>query len=187
MAAKLLLRLTGRFAARTIQVLFAIFVVFLHPQIQWLIRQVLNSAFVQHYLKPAFRRFSQYIYEPFFDFLGRLSPYWAAFSIALPLLILEPAKFGATILITQRPKTGILLWLGLQGLSFILIDRTWIAVRPQCRKIRLASLIHAWIWLNVAYGKHWIKSSSVYRMLMIWRRRARRSLNVSPDGPYGRA
>ena len=49
---------------------------------------------------------------------------------------------------------GILLWLFLQAISFVLIDKTWVAVRPQSRKIWLVSRLHAFVWLNVAYGKH---------------------------------
>jgi hypothetical protein len=34
------------------------------------------------------------------------------------------------------------------------------------------------IWLNVAYGKHWIKTSSVYQTLLRWKEQARRQLRV---------
>ncbi len=81
-------------------------------------------------------------------------------------------------MITQRPRMGILLWLLLQGVSFILIDKTWVAVRPQSRKIWLVSRIHAWLWLNVERGKYWIKTSSIYKTLVRWKETARRRLRL---------
>jgi hypothetical protein len=67
------------------------------------------------------------------------------------------------------------LWLALQVIGFVLIDRTWAAVRPQSRKIRLVARVHAWGWLNVAYGKYWLRNSAIYRAAMFWRRRPRRA------------
>jgi hypothetical protein len=167
-------RLAARLARHTIQVLFAIFVVILHPQAKWLFGLIARSALARDYIKPSLRTFVTNVYEPYFAYLGRLSPYWATFSIAVPLTILEPAKFYATILIAERPKTGVVLWLALQGLSLILIDRTWTAVRPQSRKIWFVSRIHAWGWLNAEYGKFWIRNSPVYRMVLRWKTQTRR-------------
>jgi hypothetical protein len=172
-AAALPFKLLGRTIARAIQVLFALFVVVLHPQIKWLIATVGRSSLVQNYLKPAMRGVIENVYEPYFAYLRELPPVWATFSIALPLAVLEPAKFVATIMIAARPKMGVLLWLFLQGVSFVLIDRTWVAVRPQARKIWLVSRLHALLWLNVAYGKHWIKTSAFYQTIVRWKQEAR--------------
>ncbi len=172
---KLPFQVAARVAAHLVQILFAIFVLVLHPQVKWLINLISDSAIVQNYVKPSLRTVDVHIYQPYFQFLSRLHPYWATFSIALPLAILEPAKFTATILIAERPKTGILLWLALQGLSLILIDRTWLAVRPQSRKIRPVARLHAWIWLNATYGKYWIRQSLLYRAAMRWKKQARRT------------
>jgi hypothetical protein len=166
-------------AARVLQVIFAIFFVVLHPQVKWLVRSAVRSPFVQNYVKPVFQRFAVGVYEPYFAFLGRLSPYWATFSIALPLAILEPAKLYATILIAEHPKAGITLWLLFQGLSFVLIDRTWTAVRPQSRKIWAVARLHAWGWLMVAHGKYWIRSSSVYQSAVEWKDRLKRRLRIA--------
>ncbi len=173
----LLLRLpfevTGRAIARIVQVFLALFVVILHPQIKWLIGLTTQSALVRNVIEPAFRGLVGAIYEPYFAYLKELPPFWATFSIALPLAVLEPAKMYATILIAQRPKTGILLWLFLQAISFVLIDKTWVAVRPQSRKIWLVSRLHAFVWLNVSYGKHWIETSAFYQTLVRWKDEAR--------------
>ncbi len=177
-AARLPFRLIGQAIVRTIQVLFALFVVVLHPQIKWLAGVIANSSLVQNYIKPSLHSFTINVYEPYFAHLRGLAPFWATLSIAVPLAVLEPAKFGATIMIAQRPKMGILLWLFLQGVSFILIDKTWLAVRPQSRKIWLVSRIHAWIWLNVEHGKHWIKTSPIYKSLVRWKETARRRLRL---------
>lgn len=174
--ATLPLKIVSRLLLHAVQILFALFVAVLHPQIKWLSRRIARSFLVQKYLKPSLRILIIYIYEPYFAFLGRLPPLWATFSIALPLAILEPAKLAATILIAERPKTGIVLWLAFQGLSLILIDRTWTAVRRQSRKIRLVARVHAWIWLNAEYGKYWIRSSPAYRTFMQWAKQARRAL-----------
>ena len=176
--ARLPFRLIGQAIIRTIQVLFALFVVVLHPQIKWLASVIANSSLVQNYVKPSLHSFTVNVYEPYFAHLRGLAPFWATLSIAVPLAVLEPAKFGATIMIAQRPKMGILLWLFLQGVSFILIDKTWLAVRPQSRKIWLVSRIHAWIWLNVEHGKHWIKTSPIYKSLVRWKETARRRLRL---------
>jgi len=172
------LKLLGRGLVHLIQILFAIFFLVLHPQLKWLASSIADSIVVQRYLKPSLQGFIDHVYEPYFAFLGRLPPYWAAFSIGLPLTVLEPAKFVATILIAERPRLGITLWLVFQGLSFILIDRTWKAVRPQARKIWLVSRIHAWIWLNVAYGKYWLRSSAPYRAVQMLRKQARRRVKA---------
>ncbi len=172
------LKLLGRGLVHLIQILFALFFLVLHPQLKWLASWIAESAFVRHYLKPSLQSFIDHVYEPYFAFLSKLPPYWAAFSIGLPLTVLEPAKFVATILIAERPRVGITLWLLFQGLSFILIDRTWKAVRPQARKIWLVSRIHAWIWLNVAYGKYWIRSSAPYRAIQMLRKQARRRVKA---------
>ena len=138
-----------------------------------------SSSLVRNYIKPSLQTLAAAVYDPYFAYLRELPPYWATVSIALPLAVLEPAKFGATILIATRPRMGILIWLALQGVSFVLIDKTWAAVRPQSRKVWLVSRLHAWAWLNVAYGKHWIRTSSIYRTLLRWKERARRLLRVT--------
>ena len=176
--ARLPFKLIGRVIVRTIQVLFALFVVILHPQIKWLARVIAQSGLVQNYIKPSLQTLITNVYDPYFAHLRELPPYWATFSIALPLAVLEPAKFVATIMIAQHPRTGALLWLFLQGVSFVLIDKTWVAVRPKARKIWLVSRIHAWIWLNVEHGKYWIKTSSIYKALLRWKETARRRLRL---------
>jgi hypothetical protein len=176
--ARLPFKLIGRVIARTVQVVFALFVVVLHPSFKWLAGLVAQSSLVQNYIKPSLQTFITNVYEPYFAHLRELPPYWATFSIALPLAVLEPAKFLATIMIAGRPRMGILLWLFLQGVSFVLIDKTWVAVRRQSRKIWLVSRIHAWIWLNVEHGKYWIKTSSIYRTVMRWKETARRQVRV---------
>ncbi|MGA7324725.1 MAG: hypothetical protein WBX25_09640 [Rhodomicrobium sp.] len=172
------LRLLCRGLVHLIQILFALFFLVLHPQLKWLARSIAESTLVQRYLKPSLQGFIDHVYEPYFEFLRRLPPYWAAFSIGLPLTVLEPAKFVATILIAERPKLGIMLWLAFQGLSFILIDRTWKAVRSQARKVWLVARIHAWIWLNVSYGKYWMKTSAPYRAVQRLRKQARRMVKA---------
>jgi hypothetical protein len=176
--ARLPFKLIGRVIARTVQVLFALFVVVLHPQFKWLAGIIAHSSLVQNYIKPSLQGLITHVYEPYFVYLKELPPYWATFSIAVPLAVLEPAKFVATIMIAERPRMGVLLWLLLQGVSFVLIDKTWMAVRPQSRKIRLVARIHAWIWLNVEYGKHWIRTSSIYKMVLRWKETARRQVRV---------
>jgi hypothetical protein len=158
---------------RTAQILFSIFVVILHPGFKWLVKLLTRSRFVRDYIRPAVQKFALHYYEPYFAYLRRLPPYWATFSIALPLAALEPAKLYATILIAERPKAGILLWLFLQGLSLVLIDKTWIAVRPQSRKIWLVSRLHALGWLHVSYGKYWIQRSIFYQTIIRWQQRVR--------------
>jgi hypothetical protein len=165
--------LVGRLLARVAQVILAIFVVVLHPQVKYLINLITKSAIVKRYVEPLFKSLLERFYEPYFAYLKSLPPFWATFSIALPLAILEPAKLYATILIAERPRIGIALWLFLQALSFVLIDKTWTAVRPQSRKIWLVSLIHAWIWLNVSYGKHWMRSSYLFQTAVRWKEQAR--------------
>ncbi len=177
-AAILPFKLIGRVIVRTIQVVFALFVVVLHPQIKWLIGLIAQSSLVQNHIKPNLQTLYVTVYEPYFAYLRALPPYWATVSIAVPLAVLEPAKTVATIMIAAHPRTGVLLWLFLQGVSFVLIDKTWVAVRPQSRKIWLVSRIHAWAWLNVSYGKHWIKTSSVYLTMLRWKEQARRQFRA---------
>lgn len=172
--AKLPLKAGARLLRHAVQILFALFVVVLHPQVKWLSSRLARSSLVQNYVKPSLRVFTAHVYEPYFAYLSRLPPLWATFSIALPLAVVEPAKLIATILIAERPKTGILLWLALQGLSLILIDRTWVAVRPQSRRIRLVARVHAWVWLNAEYGKFWVRTSAAYRAAMRWKEQLRR-------------
>jgi len=173
--ARLPFRIAGRLARHAVQILFALFVLILHPQVKWLFGLMAQSALVRSYIKPSLRIFAAHIYEPYFAYLSRLSPFWATFSVGLPLAVLEPAKLFATILVAERPRTGVILWLALQGLSLVLIDRTWTAVRPQSRKIWLVSRLHAWVWLNAEYGKYWIRSSAVYRTTKRWNERMRRA------------
>ncbi len=171
-------KISLRIALRTVQVLLALFVVVLHPQAKWLWKLIVESSLVQRHIRPVVQTLYLNYYEPYFAYLKQLSPYWATFSIALPLAILEPAKLYATILIAERPKIGIFLWLLLQGLSFVLIDKTWSAVRPQSRKIWLVSRLHGWVWLNVSYGKHWIKSSRFYEVAARWKEQTRRKAHA---------
>ena len=166
---KFLLTLLKRIA----QVLLSIFVIVLHPSFRWLLNLLFRSAFVRNYIRPAIQGLLTRYYEPYFEFLRGLPPYWATFSIGLPLAVLEPAKLFATVLVAERPKVGFFLWLFLQGLSFVLIDKTWTAVRPQSRKIWLVSRLHAWGWLNVSYGKYWVTSSLFYKAIIRWRDKIR--------------
>lgn len=166
--------IAGVLIKRTAQALFSIFIVILHPGFKWLVALVTRSPLVQKYMIPAFRKIGERYYDAYFTFLRGLPPYWATFSIALPLAALEPAKVYATILVATHPKIGIPLWLFLQGLSIVLIEQTWTAVRPQSRKIWLVSLLHAWGWLNVSYGKYWIRHSVYYRAIIGWQERVRR-------------
>jgi hypothetical protein len=168
-------KIAARLLRHTVQAVFAIYVVFFHPQLKWLLRLIVQSTVFKDYLKPSLRLFIVYAFDPYLAFLGRLPPYWATFSIALPLAVLEPAKLAATVLVAQRPKAGIVIWLALQGVSLLLIDRTWTAVRPQSRKIWSVAYLHAWLWLNAEYGKYWIRNSRIYRMAAIWAKNARRS------------
>jgi hypothetical protein len=168
-------KIAARLAQHSVQILFAIFVLFLHPQLKWLLQLIVQSAVFRDDLKPSLRLFAVYVFDPYFAFLGRLPPYWATFSIGLPLAVLEPAKLAATILVAQRPKAGIVIWLALQGVSLLLIDRTWTAVRPQSRKIWSVSHAHAWLWLNAEHGKYWIRNSRIYRTATIWGKNVRRS------------
>lgn len=176
--ARLPFRLIGRVITRTIQVVFALFVVVLHPSFKWLAGVIAQSGLVQNYIKPSLQTLITNVYEPYFAHLRELPPYWATFSIAVPLAVLEPAKFVATIMVAQHPRTGALLWLFLQGVSFVLIDKTWVAVRPQSRKIWLVSRIHAWVWLNVEHGKYWIRTSSIYKTVLRWKEKARRQTRL---------
>ncbi len=166
-------KLVGTILKRAAQVLFSILFLVLHPHFKWLFAQLSKSTVYRDYIKPAMQHVVARYYDPYFVFLSRLPPYWATFSIALPLAALEPAKIFATVLIAERPRVGLILWLFLQGLSLLLIDRTWIAVRPQSRKIWLVSRLHAWGWLNLEYGKYWVTSSLFYQALIRWREQAR--------------
>ncbi len=167
-------KIVARLVQHTIQILFALFVLFLHPQLKWLFRLIADSALVRVYAKPALRIIAIYIYDPYFALLSRLPPYWATFSVALPLAVLEPAKLAATIEVAERPRAGIVLWLSLQAVSLLLVDRTWVAVRPQARKVRLVARAHAWLWLNAEHGKFWIRNSQLYRTVTLWSIGARR-------------
>jgi hypothetical protein len=166
-------RVVGAVLLHAAQILLSIFMVVLHPQFKWLLRLLLRSSLIRNYVNPAIQTLADRLYHPYFDFLRSLPPFWATVSIALPLAILEPAKLVATILIAERPRVGAVLWLLLQGLSFVLIDKTWAAVRPQSRKIWLVSRLHAWIWLNVSYGKYWVKNSKAYQQVYRLLERAR--------------
>jgi hypothetical protein len=161
---------------RTAQVLFAIVVGVLHPGFKWLLRLVTRSPLVRDHIGPAVQAISRRYFEPYFAFLRRLPPYWATVSIAVPVAALEPAKLYATILTAEHPRAGLPLLLFVHGLSFVLIEKTWSAVRPQSRKIWLVSRLHAWGWLNVSYGKHWIKTSLVYKIMIRWRDRIRAAI-----------
>ena len=97
-------RIAGRAIARIVQVFLALFVVILHPQIKWLIGLISQSALVRTVIKPAFRALLGAIYEPYFAHLKELPPFWATFSIALPLAVLEPAKMYATILVASSAR-----------------------------------------------------------------------------------
>ena len=172
-AAKLPFKLAATLLKRLVQIIFSIFIVLLHPGFKWLLALLTRSRIVRDYIRPALQELGARFYEPYFVFLRGLPPYVATVSIGLPLAVLEPAKLYATILIAQKPKAGILLWLFLQGLSFVLIDKTWTAVRPQSRKIWIVSRLHAWGWLNLSYGKYWITSSAFYQTMMRWQKRVR--------------
>lgn len=172
-AAKLPFQLALTLLKRLVQIIFSIFIVILHPGFKWLLALLTRSRIVRDYVRPALQELGERVYEPYFVFLRGLPPYVATVSIGLPLAVLEPAKLYATILIAQKPKAGILLWLFLQALSFVLIDKTWTAVRPQSRKIWIVSRLHAWGWLNLSYGKYWITSSAFYQAMMRWQKRVR--------------
>lgn len=167
-------KIAGRIIQHSAQIFFALFVLFLHPQLKWLFRVIAKSALVRVYLRPALRVLATYLYEPYFLFLEGLPPYWATFSIALPLAILEPAKVASTILAVARPKIGIAIWLLLQVIGLVLIDRTWTAVRPQARRLRSVARAHAWLWLNAEHGKYWIMNSQLYQMAVLWAANMRR-------------
>ena len=172
-AAKFPFQLAATLLKRLVQIIFSIFILILHPGFKWLLALLTRSRIVRDYIRPALQELGARVYEPYFEFLRGLPPYVATVSIALPLAVLEPAKLYATILIAQKPKAGILLWLFLQGLSFVLIDKTWTAVRPQSRKIWIVSRLHAWGRLNLSYGKYWITSSAFYQTIMRWQRGVR--------------
>ena len=177
-AAKLPFQLAATLLKRVVQVIFSIFIVILHPGFKWLLALLTRSRIVRDYVRPALQELGARVYEPYFAFLRGLPPYVATVSIGVPLAVLEPAKLYATILIAQKPEAGILLWLFLQGLSFVLIDKTWTAVRPQSRKIWIVSRLHAWGWLNLSYGKYWITSSAFYQAMMRWQKRVRGAAKV---------
>lgn len=163
---------------RVAQVVFSVFFLILHPQFKWLLRLLLRWRLVRNYIRPALQEIADRLYHPYFVFLRRLPPPLATLSIAIPLAVLEPAKVYATVLIVEHPRTGIALWLFLQALSFVLIDKTWTAVRPQARKIWMVSRLHAWVWLTVSYGKYWVTSSPAYRAMKRWLAEARRAFNA---------
>jgi hypothetical protein len=169
----LLSPLFGQLIKTIAQVLLVVFVTFLHPTIRWARIKIARSRIVSRYIEPALNR----VMVPYFAFLRRLPPYWATFSIALPLAILEPAKLFATIMIAERPKAGIVLWLLLQALSFVLIEKTWGAVRPQSRKVWLVARLHAWGWLNYMYGKAWLARTQLYQFAIRWKEQAQEALS----------
>jgi hypothetical protein len=171
-------RLAGRALRSVAQVIFSIVFLILHPQFKWLLRLVLRSRLVRDHIRPALQGIVDRLYRPYFAFLRGLPPFLATVSIAIPLAVLEPAKLYATILIVEHPKTGLTLWLFLQALSFVLIDTTWTAVRPQSRRIWLVSRLHALIWLAVSYGKNWVIRSAAYRAMKQLLSEARRALRV---------
>lgn len=172
------LRLAATVLKRIAQLLFAIIFLILHPQLKWLIRLVLRSALVRDYIRPALRGFIERVYHPYFAFLRRLPPIPAILSIAIPLVVLEPAKLYVTILIVTHPRAGLALLLFLHALSFVVIDKTWTAVRPQSRKIWLVSRLHALVALNIAYAKHWVRNSAPYRAMRLLLAEARRALSM---------
>ena len=167
-------KVAGKLIQHTAQIVFAVYVLFFHPQLLWAYRVIADSALVRNYVRPSLRVFGIYLFDPYFALLGRLPPYWAAFSVGLPLALLEPAKIAATIEAVKRPKAGIAMWLVLQAVGLLLIDRTWTAVRPQARKLWLVSRAHAWMWLNAEYGKHRIRNSAIYRNAVLWGLKVRR-------------
>ncbi len=72
--ARLPFKLIGRAIVRTIQVLFALFVVVLHPQIKWLAGVIAQSSLVQNTIKPSLHSFTVNVYEPYFARLKELPP-----------------------------------------------------------------------------------------------------------------
>lgn len=171
-------RLIGTALLRVAQVIFSIVFLFLHPQLKWLLLRLWRSRLMRDYIRPALSGIVSRVYRPYLDFLRGLPPLPATLSIATPLAVLEPAKLYATILVVQHPTTGLALLLFLHGLSFVLIDATWTAVRPQSRKIWLVSRLHALIWLNVAYGRYWVTHSAAYVAMKAWAAEARRMLRA---------
>lgn len=171
-------RLVATVLQRIAQVLFSIVFLFLHPQLKWLLLRLWRSRLVRDYLRPTLRGVVRHVYQPYLDVLRRLPPVPATLSVALPLAVLEPAKLYATVLLVRHPQIGLALLLVLHALSFVLIDTTWTAVRPQARKIRLVGRLHALIWLNVAYGKYWVTRSAAYRAMKRWAAEARRMMRA---------
>jgi hypothetical protein len=169
-------RLIGAVLKRFAQVVFSIVFLFLHPQLKWLLLRLWHSPPMRDYVRPALQEAVLRISRPYLAFLRGLPPVLATLSIAVPLAVLEPAKLYATVLIVSHPGAGAALLLFLHALSFVLIDATWTAVRPQSRKLRLVARLHALIWLNVAYGKYWLTSSSAYRAMRQWMARTRRAM-----------
>lgn len=80
--------------------------------------------------------------------------------------------------IRSRSSNSLIVRSGVSAISFVLIDTTWTAVRPQSRKIWLVSRLHALIWLNVAYGKYWVTHSAAYLAMEAWAAEARRMLRA---------
>ena len=62
-------RLPFELIGRTIQVLFALFVLILHPQFKWLAGIVAQSPFVQNAIRPVFQTVITRVYEPYFAYL----------------------------------------------------------------------------------------------------------------------
>lgn len=158
--------------------MFSIVFLILHPQLKWLLLRLWHSPPMRDYIRPALQGAVLRVSRPYLAFLRGLPPFLATLSIAVPLAVLEPAKLYATVLLVTHPEAGAALLLFLHGLSFVLIDATWTAVRPQSRQIRLVARLHALIWLNVAYGRYWVTTSSAYRAMKQWMTQARRTVRA---------
>lgn len=161
-----------QFPLRVLQVAFALLVIVLNPPIQWLKRLLTRLWAHAPLLVRYLIEIASALLNAYMGALRRLPPVWATVSIALPLAILEPAKLFATILIAERPRTGIALWLALQALSFVLIDKTWVAVRPQSRKLTLVSRLHAFGYLHLQYGKRLVVQSGFVQAVLRLQRSA---------------
>src|SRR6516162_9308214 len=64
-AVRLPFKLLRRIVARAIQVVFALFVVVLHPQFKWLVGVIAQSSLVQKYVKPGLQTVITNVYEPY--------------------------------------------------------------------------------------------------------------------------
>jgi SAM-dependent methyltransferase len=163
---------------RIAQVLLALFLLFLHPLIGWAKDVVQNSVFIQRYIAPFLSRHVGRYYHLYFLSLERLPPFWATLSIAVPLAVLEPAKMWATLLVAIKPAVGVPMWLGLQAVSFVLIEKTWEHVRGQARKIGAVRMVHNFLVLNLETVKRLIKASAFYRRLLGFRKRVQLAVST---------